>query len=86
MSNFKDTKGYLLEGQILHQIKKQKARLADMDRMRKADPKEITEDGYWAAFYSCQGAIDQLMICLTCHDNPLSNFLCDEKLVKSKKK
>lgn len=82
---FKNQRFYLLEGQILHQIKKQEARLEDIKRMRNADPREITEEGYWAAFHSCNGAIMQLLICLTAHDNPLSNFLSEKTVVKSKK-
>ena len=81
-----NNKAFLLEGQILHQIKKKKLRLLELDRMRNADPKEITEEGYWAGFYGCHGAIDSLTMCLTCHDNPLSNFLCEEKVAKPKKK
>lgn len=75
----KHSKAYLLEGQIMHQIRKQQKRLEDLDVMRKKEKPEITEQDYWNAFYSCHGAITQLMICLTCHDNPLSNFLSDEK-------
>jgi len=83
---FKNQRFYLLEGQILHQIKKQEARLDKLKEMYNAEPKEITEEGYWAAFYSCHGAITQLTICLTAHDNPLSNFLSEKRLGNSKKK
>ena len=75
----KHSKAYLIECQIMHQIKKQQNRLDELDAMRKKEKPEITETDYWNAFYSCHGAITQLMIVLTCYDNPLSNFLAEEK-------
>ncbi len=75
-------KAYLIEGQILFQINKLRRRLLELKRMRDAEEPEITQADYRNAFYSCSGAIDQLMICLTSYDNPLSNFIAQEKKIK----
>ena len=66
-------KAQLLEGQILHQIKKQEGRLAQLKTM--LEKKEITPRHYERQWFMCKGAIDQLTLILTCYDNPLSNFL-----------
>jgi hypothetical protein len=83
-TNTKDSKAFLIEGQLLHQIRKQQKRLNEINAMRNANPREITEKDYWAAFYSCNGAITQLMICLTAYDNPLSNFIHKEEVERKK--
>jgi len=66
-------KAYLLEGQILYQIKKQEARLIQLKTM--LEKREISHQSYERQWYMCKEAIDQLTLVLTCHDNPLSNFL-----------
>lgn len=68
-----NNKAYLLEGQILYQIHKNKERIIELDKLKSA--KEITKDSYERQWYMCKESIDQLTLVLTCHDNPLSNFL-----------
>lgn len=75
-----EDKAYLLEGQILYQIGQQEKRLKEIDRKRNATPREMTEQDWNNAFYSCTGAINQLMIVLSCHDNKLSNFQAKEAI------
>jgi len=72
------SKSYLIEAQIMHQIKMQEKRLTEIEEMRNKIPCELPEKEYWTAFYYAHGAINQLMIVLTCYDNPLSNFLAYE--------
>ena len=73
------SRSYLIEHQAMHLIKKQEKRLKEIEEMRAKTPYEITDADYWAAFYLANGAITQLMICLSCYDNPQSNFLAEEE-------
>ncbi len=73
------SKSYLIEGQLMHLIKKSENRQKELERMYNATPREITEESYKIQSAMCYGATTQLMICLTCYDNPLSNFLSEEK-------
>lgn len=81
-----DTKAYLMENQLLHQVKKLQERQKEIDRMVNADPREIPKDMYDKLSHRCDGGITQLLILLTCHDNPLSNFEAEQKKEKQKKK
>ncbi len=80
-----DTKAYLIEGQILHQLKKMRDREAELTKMYKAKPREITEESYKIQMAMCYGATTQLMIVLSCHDNELSNFQAEEEKEKKSK-
>lgn len=68
-----ENKAQLMEGQILHQIEKQRQRIEELVKLAKDG--HITSQSYDRQWYMCKGAIDQLTLVLTCYDNPLSNFL-----------
>ena len=76
-SKMENTKAYLLEGQILHQIQKNRDRIEELNKLKSA--KEISAQSYDRQWFMCKEAIDQLTLVLTCHDNPLSNFLSKNK-------
>lgn len=80
----KPSKAFMIEAQIMHQIKKQEKRIKELDAMLNHKDKhgnpdpEITKESYNNQWWMCQGAITQLMIVLTCYDNPLSNYSTQE--------
>lgn len=86
MEDIKSSKAFMLESQIMHQIRKLQKKLDALDGLmartdRKGNPDpEYTVEQYWIKFYSYNACIMQLMIVLTCHDNPLSNYSSQEQL------
>lgn len=71
-------KAYLIEGQIMFQIRKIEKRLSKIEA--EFSDGNLSEQDYYRAWWSCKGAITQLNIVLTSYDNPLSNFLALEKI------
>lgn len=67
----------LLEGQLMHHLKKlqQQEAQAHIDRKNGY----LTEVDYQRKLQRLGGGIDALSLCLTVHDNPLSNFQSEQK-------
>lgn len=69
---------------MLKVIERRKAQIVELNTKR--DKKEIPEALYWNLFHTYKGAIDTLYMCLTTHDNPLSEFCVNYKPEPKKNK